>query len=167
MQLLLSLSFVIALPVSSKSRQLFFIFRKVWGYPTLLIPWFINFKCNMDGVIFVEEMAVAFDPEPFENEDLIRIPSICLTSRGIQNYITVSVLSRRSHDIILPPNTLGGLVNHVQSVTPIEKVHIIEKEKETLIAKNRHKMAARHHIKDESIIREKKNANEKHEDKIL
>ena len=67
----------------------------------------------MDGVIFVEEMAVAFDPEPFENEDLIRIPSICLTSRGIENYITVSDLSRRSHDIILPPNTLGGLVNHV------------------------------------------------------
>ena len=42
----------------------------------------------MDGVIFVEEMAVAFDPEPFENEDLIPIPSICLTRRGIENYIT-------------------------------------------------------------------------------
>ena len=105
--------------------------------------------------------------ESIEKEDLILIPSICLTGRGIQNYITVPVLNRKSHDITLSPNTSGGLVNHVWSVTPIEKVHIIEKEKETLRAKNHHKMAARHHIKDESIIREKKNANEKHEDKIL
>ena len=121
----------------------------------------------MDGVIFEEEIPVSFDPEPFENEGLIPIPSICLTRRGIQNYIAVPVLSRRKHDIILPAITSGGLVNQVQSVKPIEKVHIIEKEKETLIAKNHHKMAGRHHIKHENIIREKKNANEKHEDKIL
>ena len=121
----------------------------------------------MDGVIFEEETPVAFDPGPFENEDLIPIPSISLTRRGIQNYITARVLNRSNHDIILPPNTSVGLVNHVQSVTPIEQVHIIEKKKETLIAKNHHKRAARHHIKDENIIRKKKNANEKHEDKIL
>ena len=120
----------------------------------------------MDGVISEEEIPVAFDPEPFENEDLIPIPSICLTRTRIQNDITVPVLNRRNHDIILPPNTSVRLVNHVQSVTPIEQAHIIEKEKETLIAKNHHKMAAKHHIKDDSIIREKKNANEKHEDKI-
>ena len=67
----------------------------------------------MDGVIFEEEMPVSFDPKPFENEDLIPVPSICLTSRGIQNYIAVPVLSRRNHDIILPPITSAGLVNHV------------------------------------------------------
>ena len=67
----------------------------------------------MDGVIFEEEIPVSFDPEPFENEDLIPIPSICLTSRGIQNYIAVPVLSRRNNDIILPPITSGELVNHV------------------------------------------------------
>ena len=118
----------------------------------------------MDGVIFEEETPVAFDPGPFENEDLIPIPSISLTRRGIQNYITVPVLNRSDHDIY---NLTTKYISHVQSVTPIEQVHIIEKERETLIAKNHHKMAARHHIKDESIIREKKNANEKHEDKIL
>ena len=79
----------------------------------MLISWFINFKCNMDGVIFEEEIPVSFDPEPFQNEDLIPIPSICLTSRGIQNYIAVPVLSRRNHDIILPAITSGGLVNQV------------------------------------------------------
>ena len=69
--------------------------------------------------------------------------------------------------MILPPNTSIGLVNQVQSVTPIEQVHITEKEKEKLVAKNRHKMAARHHIRDESINKERKNSNEKHVDKIL
>ena len=67
----------------------------------------------MDRVIFEEEIPVAFDPEPFENKHYIPIPSICLTRRGIQNYITVRVLNRRNHDIILPPNTSVGLVNHV------------------------------------------------------
>ena len=42
-----------------------------------------------------------------------------------------------------------------------------EKEKEKLIAKNHHKIAARHHIRDESINEENKNSNEKHVDKIL
>ena len=60
-----------------------------------------------------------------------------------------------------------GLVNQVQSITPIEQVHITEKEKEKLVAKNHRKMAARHHIRDESINKEKKNSNEKHVDKIL
>ena len=80
----------------------------------------------MDGVIFEEEMPVVFDPEPFENEDLIPIPSLCLTRRDIENYIIVPVLNRSNHNIILPPNTSVRLVKHVQSVTPIEQVHIIE-----------------------------------------
>ena len=42
-----------------------------------------------------------------------------------------------------------------------------EKEKEKLIAKNHHKIAAWHHIRDESINKENKNSNEKHVDKIL
>ena len=83
----------------------------------------------MDGVIFEEEIPVSFDPELFENEDLIPIPSICLTSRGIENYIIVPVLNRSNHNIILPPNTSVRLVIHVQSVTPIEQVHIIELKK--------------------------------------
>ena len=124
-------------------------------------------KCNVDRVVFEEKKPVAFEPEPFENEDLIPIPSICLSRRGIQNYITVPVLNRSNHDIILPQNTLIGLVNQVQSITPIEQVHITEKEKEKLVAKNHRKMAARHHIRDESINKEKKNSNEKHVDKIL
>ena len=104
-----------------------------------------------------------------KNEDLIPIPSILLTQRGIQNYITVPVLNRSNHDIILPPNTSAGLVNHqVQSTTPIEQVHITEKEKEKLTAKNHHKMAARHHIREESINKDKKKkSNEKHVDKTL
>ena len=31
-------------PPQQNFRQLFFSFRKVWGYPTSLIWWFINFK---------------------------------------------------------------------------------------------------------------------------
>ena len=89
----------------------------------------VSVKCNIDQVVFEEKTPVAFEPEPFENEDLIPIPSICLTRRGIQNYITVPVLNRSNHDIILPQNTLIGLVNQVQSITPIEQVHITEKEK--------------------------------------
>ena len=81
----------------------------------------------MDGVVFEEKIPVAFEPDPFENEDLIPIPSICLTRRGIQNYITVPVLNRSNHDIILSPNTPIGLVNQVQSITPIERIHITEK----------------------------------------
>ena len=121
----------------------------------------------MDQVVLEEKIPVTFQPEPFENEDLIPIPSVCLTWRGIQNYITVPVLNRSNHDIILTPNMSIGLVNQVQSITPIEQVHITEKEKEKLVAKNHRKMAARHHIRDESINKEKKNSNEKHVDKIL
>ena len=121
----------------------------------------------MDRVVFEEKVSVTFEPEPFENEDPIPIPSICLTRKGIQNYITVSVLNRSDHDIILPPNTSIGLVNQVQSITPIEQVHITEKEKEKLTTKNHLKMAARHHIRDESINKEKDNSNKKHVDKIL
>ena len=65
----------------------------------------VSVKCNMDRVVFEEKIPIAFEPEPFENEDLISISSICLTRRGIQNYITVPVLNRINHDIILPPNT--------------------------------------------------------------
>ena len=38
----------------------------------------------MDRVVFEEKIPVAFEPEPFENEDVISIPSICLIRRGIQ-----------------------------------------------------------------------------------
>ena len=127
----------------------------------------VSVKCNMDRVVFEEKIPVAFEPEPFENEDLIPIPSICLTRKGIQNYITVPVLNRSNHDIILPPSTSTGLVNQVQSITPTEQVHIPEKGKEKLTTKNHHKMAARHHIRDESINKEENNSNEKHVDKIL
>ena len=127
----------------------------------------VSVKCNMDRVVFEEKIPVAFEPEAFENNDLIPIPSICLSRRGIQNYITVPVLNRSNHDIILQPNTSIGLMNQVQSITPIEQVHITEKEKERLVANNQHKMAARHHIRDKSINKEKKNSNEKHVDKIL
>ena len=65
----------------------------------------VSVKCNMDRVVFEEKIPIAFEPEPFENEDLISISSIRLTRRGIQNYITVPVLNRINHDIILPPNT--------------------------------------------------------------
>ena len=34
----------IILPASPKFRQLFFSFLKMWGYPTLPISWFFNFK---------------------------------------------------------------------------------------------------------------------------
>ena len=124
----------------------------------------------MDGVVFEEKIPIAFEPEPFENEDLIPMPSICLTRRGIENYITVPVLNRSSHEIILPPNTSIALVNQVQTITPIEQVHITEKGKRKLTTKNHHKKAARHHVRDESIIKEKKNSNEtneKHVEKIL
>ena len=127
----------------------------------------VSVKCNMDRVVFEEKIPVAFEQEPSKNENLIPIPSICLTRRGIQNYITVPVLNRSNHDIILPPHTSIGLVNQVQSVTPIEQVHRTEKEKEKLVAKNHPKMAARHPIRDESINKEKKNSNEKDVDKIL
>ena len=109
----------------------------------------------MDQVVLEEKIPAAFEPEPFENEDLIPIPSICLSRRGIQNHITVPVLNSSNHDIILPPKMSTGLVNQVQSITPIEQVHITEKEKEKLVAKNHRKMAARHHIRDESINKEK------------
>ena len=99
--------------------------------------------------------------DPFGNDDFIPILSICLTQRDIQNYITVLVLNRSNHDIILPPNTSIRLVSQVQSITTIEQVHIPEKEKEKLTAKNHHKMAARHRFRDKSINREKKkNSNE-------
>ena len=110
---------------------------------------------NMDRVVFEEKIPVAFEPEPFENEDLIPIPSICLTRKGIKNYITVPVLNRSNHDIILPPNTSIGLVNQVQSIAPTEQVHITEKEKEKLATKNHHKMAATHHIRRKHQQREK------------
>ena len=72
----------------------------------------VSVKFNMDRVVFEEKILVAIEPDPFENEDLISIPSICLTRRGIQNYITVPVLNRSNHGIILPPNTSIGLVNN-------------------------------------------------------
>ena len=53
----------------------------------------VSVKCNMDQVVSQEKIPVAFEPEPFENEDFIPIPSISLTRRGIQNYITVPVLN--------------------------------------------------------------------------
>ena len=91
----------------------------------------LNVKCNMDRVVFEEKISVAFKPEPFENEDLIPIPSIRLTRRGIQNYITAPVLNRSNHDIILPSNTSNGLVNQVQSITQREQVYITEKGKKS------------------------------------
>ena len=39
-------------PPQQNFRQLFFSFRKVWGYPTLLISWFINFNNSEDGIDF-------------------------------------------------------------------------------------------------------------------
>ena len=51
----LSLSIIIALPASPKFRQLLFSSWKVWGYPTSLLSWFIDFKFihhyQMDGVV--------------------------------------------------------------------------------------------------------------------
>ena len=87
----------------------------------------VSVKCNMDRVVFEEKISVAFKTEPFENDDLIPIPSIRLTRRGIQNYITVPVLNRSNHDTILPPNTSNGLVNQGQSITQREQVYITEK----------------------------------------
>ena len=89
------------------------------------------------------------------------------TGRGIQNYITVPVLNRSNHDIILPPNTSIEVVNQVLSITPIEQIHITEKEKGKLTAKNYHRMAAKHRIRDESISKGKKNSNENNIEKIL
>ena len=39
-----TLSIAIALPASPKFRKLVFSFRKVWGYATLPISWFISFN---------------------------------------------------------------------------------------------------------------------------
>ena len=36
----------------------------------------VSVKCNMDRVVFEEKIPVAFEPELFENEDLIPISSI-------------------------------------------------------------------------------------------
>ena len=33
-------------PTQQNFRQLFFSFLKVWGYPTSLLSWFINFKLS-------------------------------------------------------------------------------------------------------------------------
>ena len=96
----------------------------------------VSVKFNIDRIVFEEKILVTIEPDQFENEDLIPNPSICLTRRGIQNYIKVPVLNRSNHDIILPPNTSKGLVNQVQSITPMERMHITEKEKEKLTAKN-------------------------------
>ena len=45
--ILLSVSFVIALPALTRFSAAIFSFRKVWGYPTSLISWFINFDNKM------------------------------------------------------------------------------------------------------------------------
>ena len=53
--LLLSLSIVIALSCPSKFRLLLFSFRKMWGYPTSPISWYINFKTeNCLGVCLIQ-----------------------------------------------------------------------------------------------------------------
>ena len=53
-------------------------------------------------------------------------------------------------------------------MTQIEQTHFTEKEKGKLAAKNYHRMAARHHIRDDSINKEKKkNSNEENVNKIL
>ena len=57
----------------------------------------------MDRVVFKVKIPAAFEPEPFENGDLIPIPSIRLTRRCIQNYITASVFNRSNiiwHNLI-------------------------------------------------------------------
>ena len=64
----------------------------------------------MDRVVIEEKRPAAFEPEPFENEDLILIPSVCLRRRGIQNYISVPVLNSSNHDITVT-NTSIVLVN--------------------------------------------------------
>ena len=65
----------------------------------------VSIKRNMGRVVFEEEILLAFEPELFENEGLIPIPSVCLTRGGIHNFITVPFLNMSNHDIILPPNT--------------------------------------------------------------
>ena len=70
----------------------------------------------MDRVVFEEKLPEAFEPEPFENQDLILVPSICLTRRGMQNYITIPVLNRSNHDVILPPNTSQLTITKSSSV---------------------------------------------------
>ena len=37
-------------PPQQNFRQLFFSFRKVWGYPTSIISWFINFNWSTEAV---------------------------------------------------------------------------------------------------------------------
>ena len=85
----------------------------------------------MDQAVFKENIPVAFELEPFKNEDPISIPTICLTRRDIQNYTTVQVLDRSNHNIILPPSMSIGLVNQVQSITPLEQVISQKKKKKS------------------------------------
>ena len=44
----------------------------------------VSVKHNMDRVVFEEKIPVAFEPDPFENEDLIPIPSICLQGEAFK-----------------------------------------------------------------------------------
>ena len=51
----LSLSIFIALLASPTFRKLLFSFRKVWGYLTLLISWFIDFNYIVQSNYFTSE----------------------------------------------------------------------------------------------------------------
>ena len=91
----------------------------------------VSVKCNMDQAVFKEKIPVAFELEAIKNEDPIPVPTISLTRRDIQNYTTVQVLDRSNHDIILPPSMSIGLVNQVQSITPLEQVISQKKKKKS------------------------------------
>ena len=41
----------------------------------------VSNECNMNQIVLEEKIPVVFEPELFENESLILIPSICLTHR--------------------------------------------------------------------------------------
>ena len=79
--LLLSLSVVIALPVSPKFRQLFFSFQKVWSYPTSPVFWFINFKAPA-LIIFAKSLCYILGLELFHKKEVLFVLKASITWVG-------------------------------------------------------------------------------------
>ena len=90
----------------------------------------VKIKCNIERQVFEKSIPISFEPDLRENEPAL----IILSSRqDIQNYVKIPIINRTNHDTTLPPNTIIGSTNQVQSVTTTEPANInLEEEKETL-----------------------------------
>ena len=94
----------------------------------------VKIKCNIERQVFEKSIPISFEPDLRENKDVLKPVLIILSSRqDIQNYVKIPIINRTNHDTTLPPNTIIGSTNQVQSVTPTEPANInLEEEKETL-----------------------------------